>query len=493
MIVNVSRKIFLWVLWFTITFFFVGLIVLSFFNHASADDYCALYKNKLFGFIGYQKYIYYNWGGRYFSNLLASIFSYNGFLISHYYIHTIVLLILTGLATYYLISIINKYLINKAIPLPHKIVFSALISINFCVSYPELSTALFWFSSAITYQTSIILLLLLFAESIRFFHCSSSKKLVSIGLLNLLVISINGTNEVAAVLSGLMLFSQLIINKEKLYANKISVLTTVIVYVISITFLAIAPGNKGRMALMDTQNSNIVFVLASSLLRVFVIYWNIFQSSLFWISLFAVFIYAFKIQERIFTLRHHIVNLNWIFLFTGIWTTMLLNVLVPIMIFSSGSIPDRALNVLSAASIIVFMLISFYAGTCVKDKNALMALKDERLFNAIIISLCCCICANTTSKAIASSLISCSTYSRVMEEREKKLCKAQQSRTDSISLPLVDLEMKSTIETSTQRATLKGWMKSKPPLLFFTDDIADSNNRKMLKDYFGLRIISVEK
>ena len=490
---NFVRITCLWVLWFSITFFSIGLIALSFFNHASADDYCALYKNKTFGFVGYQKYIYYNWGGRYFSNLLASIFSFKSFLISHYYLHTIVLLIFTSLATYYLVNIINKYLINNAIPLSHKIVFTALISINFYVAYPELSTALFWFSSAITYQTSIILLLLLFAESIRFFHCSSNKKLVSVGLINLLVISINGTNEVAAVLCGLILFAQLAINKEKLRANKISVFTTLIVYVISITFLAIAPGNKGRMALMDTQKSNVFFALASSLFRVFVIYWNIFQSSLFWISLLAVFMYAFKIQQKIFTLRKHTVSFKKVSLFIGIWTTILLTILVPIMIISNGSIPDRALNVLSAASIIVFTLISFYAGANVKDNNMLIGLKNEQLFCIIIVAVSCCIWANATSKAIAASLISGSTYSKVIEKREEKLWNAQQSRIDSISLPLIDLEMKSMIETSTQRATLKEWMKNKPPLLFFSDDIADTNDRKMLQDYFGLRIIYVEK
>ena len=475
-----------------IVLFFAGLIFLSFFNHASADDYFALLHYKQTGFLGFQQYIYMHWGGRYFSNLIAAIFSAGGFMLGHYYLHTLLLIVLTVFASYYLVSVISSYLINNSIVKRDKVLLAALISVNLFIVYPELSTALYWFSSAVTYQTSVILMLLLVAVDIQLFHHPSKKKLIPFILLDLLVIAINGSNEIAAILCGIILLVIAIINKKKFDEFKMGILGTVLVYTISIVVLVIAPGNRERMTVVDPKSINMLFSILSSFYSVFTVYWSIFQSGLFWISTAALFLYATHIRDKIFMLKHHIASIKTISLFIAIWSILLLIVLIPILILSNGSMPERALNVLSAATMMVFFMLAFYMGVCVKDKTIREIARNSQVAYALAIVLCLSILANTASKEIAASLVSGKNYSKIMKEREQALMFAAQSKTDSISFPLIDSAIYTTLKVSTQKATLKEWMKKKPSLLFVSDDMAEPGSRKILADYYGLKSIGVK-
>ena len=147
---HLFRKISFISLWLSLIMFLSGLAVLSFYNHACADDYIALTWNHQYGSVGYQTQVYLHWGGRYVSNILASAFSYHDFLITHYYFHSLLLLALTLASIYYLLIVINRYLFSSTINSMQRITISALFCVNMYVVYPELSTGLFWFSSAIT-------------------------------------------------------------------------------------------------------------------------------------------------------------------------------------------------------------------------------------------------------------------------------------------------------------------------------------------------------
>jgi len=46
---------------------------------------------------------------------------------------------------------------------------------------------------------------------------------------------------------------------------------------------------------------------------------------------------------------------------------------------------------------------------------------------------------------------------------------------------------------SAQKATIKEWMKHKPSLLYFEDDMADSGSRAVLQNFYNIKIIAVEK
>ena len=94
---------------------------------------------------------------------------------------------------------------------------------------------------------------------------------------------------------------------------------------------------------------------------------------------------------------------------------------------------------------------------------------------------------------MASSLISARNYALIMTEREQALSVAHQKGIDSVSLPLIDSALNRAVEMSEQKATIKEWMKHKPSLLYFEDDMADSGSRAVLQNFYNIKVIAVEK
>ena len=485
-------KLLLGLFWMAVTLFLGGLVVLSFFNHATADDYFALYNEQRYGFTGLQQFIYMHWGGRYFSNLIAAIFSSNGFLVHHYYVHTLLLVALTLIASYIFVWVISRYLINNAIVNRERIILASLLTIVQFAIYPELSTALYWFSSAVTYQTSVILLMLLVATTIKMLQETNSKTTSLLFAIQIvLVLACNGSNEVSAIFSGVLMLILLILYKKKFNAHLGKIIILALIYAISIIAVIIAPGNRERMTVLEGKDVNIVLSVASSFYRVFVVYWNLFLSPLFWASMATFFLYAIYVRDRIFILRHHKTNLKTIVLFITVWSIVLLIVLIPILLLSNGSIPDRALNVLSAITLLVFIMVSFYMGLCIMDKNVKQLLAHYQLRITVATVLIICIVTNNTSREIASSLMSVGPYHHAMLQREQIL-KEGSGKTDTVKLTTIDTAMLYTINNSAagKKVMLKEWMKKKPSLLFISDDIATPASRKILGDYYMVKNIA---
>ncbi len=481
------------ILWLAILLFFFGLCILAFFNHAIADDYYALLWNRKYGFIGYQKYVYLHWGGRYFSNIIASLFSYRRILIPSYYLHTILLLTFTLISVYRLITVINRFMLTNSINFVYRITLSSLICINLFVAYPELSTALFWFSSAVTYQSSVILLLLLISTGISWLNSAPKRKPFLFVSLLLLVIMTNGTNEVGVLFTGIILLITALLNKEKILEKKFYFLSILVIYLLSFAITAIAPGNRERMELIGNKSIHIPVAFVSALFRIFDVYWNIFQSPLFWISFLALFISSINFQDKLVGIKKREVNATTIFRLITYWTALLGIVLIPILIISNGSFPERAVNLLTAITMIVFFILSCYWGLFIENKNILQIAKHANVGYLTIIAIACCIVANRTSKEILASLVSAKLYSNIMKSREIQMDKGQVEHADSLFFPLIENEINAAVDKSNQKAMVKEWMKKKPTLLCFQDDMGDSNSRKLFQEYYQIKAIKVAK
>ena len=368
-----------------------------------------------------------------------------------------------------------------------------MVCINIYVAFPELNTALYWFSSAITYQTSFILLVFLFATSISLLYSASHKKLLFFLALVALIILTNGSNELAAILGGFILLLFLVINKSQLLKQRGWILILLAIYFISFTILAKAPGNAERLALIGNTKFNIPVAIASSLFRIFIVYWNIFQSPLFWISIFTIFIYTINCQDKLVGLKKIEVNFKNIFISLLLWSAILLITLLPLMLFSNGSFPDRAVNLLTAITMLFLFMLSFFSGICIREIGIVSIANNKKVLYFLLIIISFCIYANRSSKEIVSSLISGRLYSHIMKEREIKLVNAQKDKSDSLFLPTLEAEMNSTIDSSSQKAMIKEWMRKKPTLLCFQDDMADSSSRKIFQEYYNIRVISSNK
>src|SRR3954447_26938793 len=103
------------VLFGAIAVFIFPFFIFCFWNFPSADDYMILDKRSQFSFWGLQRTVYQNWTGRYFATFISSIFSYSGFLYSHYYLHTILLVFLTFFAWFFFLKQVNKYVLKQTV------------------------------------------------------------------------------------------------------------------------------------------------------------------------------------------------------------------------------------------------------------------------------------------------------------------------------------------------------------------------------------------
>ncbi|MFL5809321.1 MAG: hypothetical protein ACJ749_07345, partial [Flavisolibacter sp.] len=93
--------------------FFLPLVILPFFNHACTDDYFGGYYLNKEGFINYQVFVYTQWAGRFIATFAGSLFFNNNFLFDHYYLHSILLLLLNFISLLFLIDMIDKYILKE--------------------------------------------------------------------------------------------------------------------------------------------------------------------------------------------------------------------------------------------------------------------------------------------------------------------------------------------------------------------------------------------
>ena len=175
--------------------FFIPLVILPFFNHACTDDYFGGYYLKKEGFINYQEFVYTHWAGRFIATLTGSLFINKGFLYDHYYLHSLVLLLLNFLSLLFLLKTIDKYILQEKWSWFKKNLF-ALVFLALEIScVPQLVTFIFWFSSSLSYHPPVIFIQIEIALFIIMINSNNntSKNICAI-LLPVVAFIINGFN-----------------------------------------------------------------------------------------------------------------------------------------------------------------------------------------------------------------------------------------------------------------------------------------------------------
>lgn len=176
----------------------VPLIILAFYNHASAaDDYCHIDTVFKYGWFGGMKAYYTGWSGRYFSIFL----NHSNPLIFHWFagFKWLPVFLYSGLlASFYL-------LIKKIDPNPGFLKDSGIASLLFyllILKLPSILEAFFWTAAVVNYTVPNILTILWIWVAIRLRETDdplnpspSSRRYLMIFLMFFLVFAINGTSE----------------------------------------------------------------------------------------------------------------------------------------------------------------------------------------------------------------------------------------------------------------------------------------------------------
>ncbi len=467
----------------------VLLCSLAFYNMPSGDDYFALALRQTNTFKTMQEYIYTNWGGRYTSNFLSTAFTTNSFLLKCYFLHTILLFTLSYISTANLLIVINKFYLKNVLPFSHILAFASLIIVTTIFCLPEINTAFYWFSSSITYQFSYCCFLFTISALITFLNQEKKQKLNLVFLL-LMIVMTNGTNELAALLTGVIGSLLIIITSKKKWYLVIILGTT---YFSSLLISLLSPGNQLRLNLLNDSDYSITSSFASLLLQLIHTQQVLFSSVLFILINAIFFFYGLFHQqkEKIFFAKKNITKK--IVKIVLCWIGVLSFSLFPILIPSRGSLPTRALNIIISISSLFFICLSFYIGLLVKSESLLFIVK-HRLFNKLFsLAFCLTLFFNPQFADLLKSLIAAPAYKKTMQHREMMLTSNRNSKTVDLKSINTILDSIINVQYISQRQIVKEIMNTKPKLLFVKDDIENEFNKQALAKYYNIANIQTNK
>ncbi len=211
----------------------------SVYIHPSADDFAYAWSSRDVGF--WQSFVrdYFNWNGRYFSNLLVFLnpIAFNSFAL--YKCIPIVLLITTVFAIYFLLQQFFGNLLKRARILQ----FSLLLCLLYLIEMPQLAQGIYWYTGAVTYQGAIIFTLLYLSLQLRLLNgVIFISPIVHHTLLASLIFCICGFNETAML--QLFLFQLFVLYKVQSKQHLIYLL----LILLCSSLVIFSPGNAVRAA-----------------------------------------------------------------------------------------------------------------------------------------------------------------------------------------------------------------------------------------------------
>lgn len=470
--------------------FFAPLFILPFFNHACADDYICGYQLNTKDFWEYQQFIYNNWGGRFAATFAGSLFAKNNYLYDHYYLHSILLLLLNILSAFFMIACMNKYVLKDE-QLKKNIAWVCLLYVALQVCcLVEPSTYIFWFSSAVTYQLPIILIQLQVGLWIMVIHTNKAfSKYIAYLLLPLLVMIINGFNELFIIAQAVLLLLIFLSGTSK-RLSKFFLVIVLISFVASALVVVLSPGIQSRTSIIEPKGILVGTVALSY--HVAESLWSICMNPIAWCAMIMAFLFGNyrKEQFRELYLIKVFFKRQWLlpvivalFLFAGIG--------IAVIGLKGGIIPDRYVNGITSISVMLMLLVAFIQGVTVTSVSVKIFSQHLQLF--IIVSFFITLLANNYIKESYKSIIAAPLYDSVMDDRESSLKEAALSKQPAV-LKSYDNSMQEHLqkEYGNSTKTLYDLVQQKPSFIFFEDDLATEYSIGTLTNFYGVDSIIVK-
>lgn len=227
-----------------ILFLLLPFLVISIYNHPSADDFSySDFANRL-GFWNAQIENYFIWTGRYTATALLTVSPLDYTNLTLYRVLPVLLLISFSFSVYYFL---NKLLIHTR--RRDLIVLTFLILFLYIYYTPNITEAFYWMAGSITYQLASILTLFLFSILLDLIRIKDrNKKIILTLLASFLCIVIVGLNETSMLILVVITF---ILFATDFYIKKAPDPVLLILFLVTAAASAVvilAPGNLVRMA-----------------------------------------------------------------------------------------------------------------------------------------------------------------------------------------------------------------------------------------------------
>jgi len=231
------------------------LLVLSFYNHPSADDFNYSVNVRQYGLWGAQHYVYTTYNGRYFAAFLQHLDplvqgSFLGYKLMSF------ILIIFSLASFYFV--ISTFFHKSGMIEKGYLVF--LCFFCYILLMPSVAEAYYWVSGAYTYQTGNILTL--FFIGLMVLYKSKPKKKYFI-LSALVLMALIGTNETSMLIIVMLLLFLNVLNYIRFKKVDSFFLVLLMVAIVCSLVVFLAPGNTNRMA--QTNHHQFMFSFKSAI------------------------------------------------------------------------------------------------------------------------------------------------------------------------------------------------------------------------------------
>ena len=439
-------------------FTILPLLVISFFNQPSADDYCYAAKAQNLGFWDAQIYFYTGWSGRYLSTALLSIdILIKGKLVL-YKIFPIALILLLFKSVFNLISLVfsNVSKINKY-------AITSLLITAYFVQMPNISEGLFWYAGSVTYQLSNIISVLLICSLISLLRY---KKVKHLFFAILYVILLVGTNETAMImwavtLAFIFLYKAIL---DKIISYQLILIISVALLFSSVVILA--PGNSVRGAFFPESHQFFNSIFQS--LRALVI------NTIKWAPLLCLLVVLLfsKLKWSSEIISSKILKVNPFLVFLAVCVISFLGFFISF--WSMGNAPpSRTVNVICFYFMLGFLYTMFLL--FIKFEKEIMSLNfiTKKATNILMFMIMVSVISFNNIRGVYMDLLSGTAYRYNLEVQERY--QIIQNNT-SMELKVPDF-------------------KNKPTTLFVSDIGTDSGNwrNECYGDYFSEKVIVIKK
>jgi len=479
-------------------------LLLSFFNMMTTDDFILTISCRDRGFFSTQSYIYSHWTGRYTATLVGGLLIRLG-LSKWYFLHTWLLMGGAWSAVYFVLTTVNSVIMKGLYSRVVLALSASVLLLLFLYVQVEISTGLYWFSSAVTYETAFILFLFLVGCMIRRFYTAARRYDV---LIVLFILLIAGCNEIAAVFLSLFLFTLLVIYYYQTSSAKTnsagprtrSVIRTLLVYllvVLAVDLLIVTTSGlfTARYKEMGV-NRGYISIFPIILFRAFSVFYAIFKTPLFWIAAMILYLAGTKKPSSPPSssppFKERKIFIPGLFILSG-W--MLLT-LTAICLVTKGSLPQRALNNLIDLTAFSLLALFFTAGIMSgadwsKTWTNVLAKMHPWILPGLLMS------AMVATDSFADACSSCFTgyfYAAALKTRERQIDRAAAAHQISIVLP----PFPQSLETEIRRIfpqgtteTVREWLEVKPVDLYYVQDVRSAERGYAF--FYGLAAVDIER
>lgn len=345
--------------WLSIAVLLIPLIALCFFNHPSADDYsgAAVCRDGLF----FQKYVdlYLHWQGRYFSQALGMYGSYIEINYNLYWLHPIVLFVLTLCAIYFLLSQLLKHFFKAPLSIGSKLLITFLLFFLNLFVQLSMAESVYWLSSTLAYYFAYILLLFWLGTFISYGYNNGKRKL-DLFFLTILSFLICGSNELIAI-ALIMFCAVTCLFSYRLKKSTRPAVTILLIVLVGTALEILSPGSMSRSAIIGKKD--VVKIIFSFCYWGSQIYISIFKEPLWWASAAAAVLLGVKYREKV----HANIKKNlWLHFFLIFFSIICIS---PILYGANSSIPLRMLNNAVSIQLLLLLVECFIVGALIQNSE----------------------------------------------------------------------------------------------------------------------------